>query len=87
MNNIITKTDFIRYIECPLYAWLLKHKPKLHHKLDKRGVASEGYEVEKYAQKRLEELFPGQCDHQMEAKAELYFAEAIGLALRFMRNC
>ena len=58
-NNYLTKTDFMRYLQCPRSFWLLKHKPEVypHKKFSDflKKIVREGYEVERYAQM----LFPG----------------------------
>ncbi|MCC7196688.1 DUF2779 domain-containing protein [Candidatus Peregrinibacteria bacterium] len=44
----ISKTDFTRYLKCPRYGWLCKHKPELCHEKTKR-TAKQGMEVEALA--------------------------------------
>ncbi len=53
MINTISKTDFVRYLDCPRYAWLCKHRKDLLTKEPGRFV-TQGNEVEKLAHK----LFP-----------------------------
>lgn len=52
---IITKSDFVRYRDCPLYAWLWKNKPELREGHKNSRIADQGEEVEKLAHK----LFAG----------------------------
>ena len=54
---MVTKSDYIRYLQCLKLAWLNKNKPELISQEIKNSLADvmeEGYEVEKYAYK----LFP-----------------------------
>ena len=46
MKNHITKADYTRYLECPLYAWLWKNKPELRQGVQNSRVSDQGYEVE-----------------------------------------
>jgi hypothetical protein len=46
---MITKSDFIRYLECPLYAWLWKKRPELREDHQNSRIADQGYEVEQIA--------------------------------------
>jgi len=46
----ITKTDFVRFLKCPLYAWLWKNRPDLRKGHHNSKVADQGYEVERIAQ-------------------------------------
>ncbi len=46
--SVISKTDYMRYVECPLYAWLAKHKPELMKEKDKL-IFHQGQEVEAVA--------------------------------------
>ena len=48
-TSIITKSDFVRYLDCPLYAWLWKNKPKLREGHKNSRIADQGEEVEKLA--------------------------------------
>ena len=58
----LTKTDFIRYLNCPESLWLKKHKPDLYPEgefsLFLEKLVKEGYEVEAYAK----QLFRGALD-------------------------
>lgn len=73
MTSLITKTDFVRYTQCPLYAWLWKNRPDLRERHQNSRIADQGYEVEKIAYK----LFDGQdVDFQAEAKTDMYLARA-----------
>ncbi|MBU1685254.1 DUF2779 domain-containing protein [Patescibacteria group bacterium] len=49
MNHYISKTDFVRYLECPLYAWLWKNRPELREGHQNSRIADQGYEVEQIA--------------------------------------
>jgi hypothetical protein len=44
-NETISKTDYVRYLECPRYAWLSKNRPDLSSDEDS-VVAKQGMEVE-----------------------------------------
>ncbi|MBD3331132.1 DUF2779 domain-containing protein, partial [Candidatus Peregrinibacteria bacterium] len=73
MASLITKTDFVRYTQCPLYAWLWKNRPDLREGYHNSRIADQGYEVEKIAYK----LFDGQdVSFQAEAKTGKYLARA-----------
>src|SRR6056297_1648487 len=54
---MLTKTGFIKYLQCPKALWLYKHRPDLIPKVDdnKQAIFDTVYEVESYAYK----LFPG----------------------------
>jgi hypothetical protein len=55
MESSITKSDFIRFLHCPRFAWLWKHRPELRGKYGEMGrFAKQGREVELLARK----LFP-----------------------------
>jgi len=55
MEASITKSDFIRFLHCPRFAWLWKHRPDLRGEYDHGGrFAKQGREVELLARK----LFP-----------------------------
>lgn len=61
---MLTKSDFVKYIQCPKYVWLYKHRKDLlpleiNENLQK--IFDEGYYVESYAYK----LFPGGIDAQV----------------------
>lgn len=52
METILSKTDFIQFLNCPKSLWLLKNKPKLYP-VDEftefaKKLTAEGYEVERY---------------------------------------
>ena len=73
MSQSITKTDFVRYTQCPLYAWFWKNRPDLREGYQNSRIADQGYEVEKLAYK----LFDGQdVDFQAEVKTDKYLARA-----------
>lgn len=50
---LITKSDFVRYLDCPLYAWLWKNKPELRDGHRNSRIADQGEEVEKLAHQLL----------------------------------
>lgn len=55
MDSVITKSDFIRFLLCPRYAWLWKHRPELRGEFNAGGrFAAQGREVEQLAH----QLFP-----------------------------
>jgi len=58
---MLTKSDFIKYLQCKKYLWLYKHRRDLLPKeinAGKEAIFSTGYEVEEYAYK----LFIGGID-------------------------
>lgn len=73
MDKLITKSDFVRYTQCPLYAWLWKNRPDLREGHQNSRIADQGYEVEKLAYK----VFAGEdVDFQAEARTDRYLARA-----------
>ncbi len=48
MQKTISKTDFVRYLECPRYGWLYKNRPDLLDKTQSR-IAKQGGQVEELA--------------------------------------
>jgi hypothetical protein len=65
----ITKSDFIKFIQCPKYVWLYKHRKDLiPEEIDAslQHIFDEGYHIESYAYK----LFPGGIDAQVEGFKE-----------------
>jgi len=50
----ISKSDFIRYLECPRYAWLWKNLPELREEYQSSRIAQQGYEVEQIARSLFE---------------------------------
>lgn len=50
----ISKSDFLRFLQCPRYAWLWKHHPELRGDSGGAPFALQGHEVELLARK----LFP-----------------------------
>lgn len=54
---MLTKTDFMKYMECPVYLWLAKHRPDLipEDTLQKEHLFAMGREVDDLARK----LFAG----------------------------
>lgn len=70
---LITKSDFIRYLDCPLYAWLWKNRPDLREGHQNSRIADQGYEVEKLAQQLLS---GDQYEYQKTAETERYLARA-----------
>ena len=66
---MLTKSDFLKYIQCPKYVWLYKHrKDLLPEEIDEnlQRVFDAGYEIEDYAYK----LFPGGVDAQVDGFKE-----------------
>lgn len=61
---MLTKSDFIKYLQCPKYLWLHKHRKDLiPTEVDEnlQKVFDTGYEIESYAYK----LFPGGAEAQV----------------------
>lgn len=58
MKNILSKSDFLKYLQCPKYFWLSKHKPEVlgDQTIDEfaQQIIDQGNEVEAWARK----LFP-----------------------------
>jgi len=58
MNNTITKSDFLRYLQCPAFFWFFKKKPEVLQDLElsdfDKELIKNGQEVELWARK----LFP-----------------------------
>lgn len=54
---MLTKTDFMKYMECPVYLWMEKHRPELlpEDTPEKRRALEIGREVDDFSRK----LFPG----------------------------
>lgn len=73
MTSLITKTDFVRYTQCLLYAWLWKNRPDLREGHQNSRIADQGYEVEKIAYKLFDEQ---DVSFQAEAKTDMYLARA-----------
>ena len=66
---MLTKSDFIKFIQCPKYLWLYKHRKDLiPEEIDEslQRIFDEGYHVESYAYK----LFPGGVNAQVGGFAE-----------------
>lgn len=51
----ITKTDFVRYLECPLYAWLWKNRTDLREGHQNSRIEDQGYAVEQIAHRLFNE--------------------------------
>ena len=53
---MLTKTDFINYLECPMYLWLSKNRPELlpDDDAEKERILAAGREVDEFAK----QLFP-----------------------------
>ncbi len=53
---MLTKSDYMKYVECPIYLWLLKHQPELIPKNtpDLERIFATGREVDELAK----QLFP-----------------------------
>jgi len=73
MNNLITKTDFLQYLDCPLYAWLWKNRPELREGQKSSSFSDQGYEVEEIAHRLFDEE---DVTFQAEAKTDKYLAKA-----------
>lgn len=56
--NVITKSDFIRYRQCPTNAWIYKHKPDVFSQKEysefEKGLMKTGNEVDMYAREYFE---------------------------------
>ena len=66
---MLTKSDFIKFIQCSKYLWLYKHrKDLLPEEIDEnlQRIFDEGYHVESYAYK----LFPDGINAQVDGFAE-----------------
>ena len=66
---MLTKSDFVKFIQCPKFLWLYKHrKDLLPEEVDKnlQRIFDEGYEVETYAYK----LFPEGVSAQLNGFKE-----------------
>lgn len=77
---MLTKSDFVKYIQCPKYLWLYKHRKDLIPKeIDEnlQKIFDEGYHVESYAYK----LFPGGLSAQVDG-----FPESISQTRELMAN-
>lgn len=50
---MLTKTDFMKYIECPVYLWMAKHRPELlpEDTDEKRRILEMGREVDDFSRK------------------------------------
>ena len=51
---LITKTDFVRFMEYPLYAWLWKNRPDLREEYVQSRLAKQGYKGEEIAEAIME---------------------------------
>lgn len=73
----ITKTDFVRYMECPLYAWLWKNRPDLREKYIQTRLAKQGYQVEEIARSLMEKhAGKNKIECQMKATTDKFHARA-----------
>ncbi len=54
---MLSKTDYLRYLQCPKYLWMQKHRKELAPPVTEtqQALFDQGYKVETYAHK----LFPG----------------------------
>lgn len=62
---MLTKSDFLKYIQCKKYLWLYKNRKDLLPEdvdLNQQKIFDEGYHVEQYAY----ELFPGGVDAEVK---------------------
>lgn len=75
---MLTKSDFVKYLQCSKYLWLHKHRKDLiPAEIDEnlQKIFDEGYHIESYAYK----LFPGGVNAQVEG-----FKESISLTKDLM---
>lgn len=75
---MLTKSDFVKHIQCPKYLWLYKHRKDLiPEEIDEnlQKIFDESYHIESYAYK----LFPGGVDAQVEG-----FTESIAKTKKLM---
>ena len=73
----ITKTDFVRFVECPLYAWLWKNRPDLREEYVQSRLAKQGYKVEEIAEAIMEKHSGKiKIECQMKAVTEKFYARA-----------
>lgn len=72
---ILTKTDFIQYLNCPESLWLLKNRPDVYpngeFSLFLEKLIKEGYEVEEYAKM----LFPQGVEIPLNASLDYTLAQ------------
>ncbi len=73
-SAVITKSDFVRFAECPLYAWLCKNRPDLMEDYVMSRIARQGQKVEDIALKLLE----GKTEllYQPKAYTDKFYARA-----------
>ncbi len=77
---MLTKSDFIKFIQCPKYLWLYKHRKDLiptEISTSLQAIFDEGYHIESYAYK----LFPAGIDAQVEG-----FKESISKTKKLMQG-
>ena len=56
MNNIISKSDFMRYLDAPRHLWAEKHNQYKRKEDDfSKHLSSQGYKVEGLAEKYIRE--------------------------------
>jgi CRISPR/Cas system-associated exonuclease Cas4 (RecB family) len=69
MIPVISKSDFVKYIECPRYAWLWKNKPELRKGQIRTRIMTQGDAVEKIAHglfdkgEEVEDNYQAGADH------------------------
>lgn len=81
MKQYITKSDFVRYLECPLYAWLWKNRPELREGHQNSRIADQGYEVEQIAYGLFEAGQEVQGNHE---EADRHTKELMGAGVNIL---
>jgi len=79
MNIVLTKSDFLRFLQCPKQLWLHKNKPEIKPDLSitEEAIFEQGYEVEVLAN----QLFSENAQFQVEVSVEGLYAKADVLEL------
>jgi len=67
--TLITKSNFLRFLECPRYGWLYRNRPDLVEKTESR-IAKQGDEVENLAHGLFEEGTEVPWENAVEITAE-----------------
>ena len=65
---IITKTDFIAFLDAPRHLWAIKHNKLSEQEIDVfiQHLFDQGYEIEEYAGKYIQEvLIPRMAQFKM----------------------
>lgn len=87
MHKLITKTDFIAFLDAPRHLWAIKHNKLTEKEINVfiQHLFDQGYEVEEYAEKYIEEILipsygatdsdvliqPTQSDKEFQARTDL----------------